>query len=215
MNKRTKKVLRMARIYLTSTLTNDSPQGSGLGVYLRTTMKRLNFSQIIGVHLAGLAFFAGIVIPQTKDMVSSLEVVRETQKNVIVVEQSASIFRWPLKQFGISQGFSMYHPGMDLTDPIETPIHPIADGVVAFVQYQGFGYGHHALITHENGMQSLYAHMSKVLVHEGDHVTKDTVIGFVGVTGWTTGSHLHFEIYQDGSPTNPMEILPEIKFEDR
>lgn len=215
MNHRTKKVLRRIRVYLMSTLTNDSPEGSGLGVYLRTAIKRMNFFQIIGVNLAGLAFFAGIVIPQTQDMASSLEVVRETQKNVIIVEQSASIFQWPLKEFGISQGFSVYHPGMDLTDPIGTPIYPIADGSVTWVKYLAFGYGSHVLITHDDGMQSLYAHMSKVLVQEGQRVTKNTQVGLIGITGWTTGSHLHFEVYQDGTPTNPMEILPEIKFEDR
>ena len=211
MNQRIKIIVRQVQIFLTSALTTDSPQGSGLGIYLRTTLKRLNFRQVLGVNLAGLAFFAGIVVPQTQEAMSTLEVVMETQKTVIVVEQSAGLFRWPLKEFGISQRFSVYHPGMDLTDPIGTSIFPIADGVVTWTKYLPYGYGSHVLITHNDGMQSLYAHMKKVLVREGQGVTKNTPLGFVGVTGWSSGSHLHFEIYQDGTPTNPMEVLPEIK----
>jgi len=150
-------------------------------------------------------------VPQTKEAISSLEVERKTVKTVIVVEQSAGTFQWPLREFGISQRFSVYHPGMDLTDPIDSPVRPIADGVVTWVRYIPYGYGNHVLITHNDGVQSLYAHMSQAAVHEGQYVKKNSLIGFVGVTGWSTGSHLHFEVYQDGIATNPMEVLPEIK----
>ena len=135
----------------------------------------------------------------------------ETVKPVIVVQQSAGIFQWPLTEFSISQEFSAYHPGMDLTDPIDTPIHPIADGVVTWTRYIPYGYGNHVLITHNDGVQSLYAHMSQIAVHEGQLVKKNSLIGFIGVTGWSTGSHLHLEVYQDGVATNPIEVLPEIK----
>jgi murein DD-endopeptidase MepM/ murein hydrolase activator NlpD len=144
---------------------------------------------------------------------SNLEVARETQKTVIVVEQSAGIFQWPLQEFGISQYFSVFHPGMDLTDPIGTYVYPIADGVVTWTKFLPYGYGYHVLVTHKNGLQSLYAHLSKVAVREGQGVTKNTQIGQVGISGWSTGSHLHFEVYQDGTPTNPVEILPIIKEE--
>jgi murein DD-endopeptidase MepM/ murein hydrolase activator NlpD len=182
-----------------------------LGIYLRTTLKRLNFRQLVGVNLAGFAFVAGIIVPSTQEAMASLEVARETQQTIIHVEQSAGIFQWPLREFAISQGFSVYHPGMDLTDPVGTNIYPIADGVVTWTKYLPYGYGSHVLITHNDGVQSLYAHMQKILVREGQGVTKNTPLGRVGVTGWSTGSHLHFEVYQDNTPTNPLEILPKIK----
>lgn len=203
--------LRHVRVFLTSALTTGSPEGSGLGIYLRLKLKRLDFKQVLGVNLAGFAFFSGIIIPQTQNAISNLEVVRETQETIILVEQSAGIFQWPLRQFGISQYFSLYHPGMDLTDPIGTPIYPVAEGVVIQTQFMPYGYGTHILIRHDDSIQSLYAHMSKILVREGQGVTKLTPLGYVGLTGRSTGSHLHFEMYQDGVPTNPTEILPEIK----
>jgi murein DD-endopeptidase MepM/ murein hydrolase activator NlpD len=211
MNQQVKVILRRVQIFLTSALTNGSPEGSGLGIYLRLKLKRLDFKQVLGVNLAGLAFFAGIVIPQTQELMSSFEVSQETTKTIIIVEPSAGVFQWPLRRFGISQSFSLYHPGMDLTDPIGTPIYPVAEGIVMQTLYIPYGYGTHILIQHGNNMYSLYAHMSKILVREGQGVTKNTPLGYVGVTGKTTGSHLHFEIYEDGTPTNPIEILPEIK----
>jgi murein DD-endopeptidase MepM/ murein hydrolase activator NlpD len=211
MNHTVKVILRQVLAFLTSTLTTTSPDGSGLGIYLRIRLKRLNFRQIVGVNLAGLAFFAGIILPQTQDAISNLEVSRDTQKTVVVVAQSAGMFQWPLQTFGISQQFSVFHPGMDLTDPIGTSVYSIGDGVVTWTKFLPYGYGYHVLVTHDNGLQSLYAHLKKVSVREGQGVTKKTQIGQVGVSGWSTGSHLHLEIYQDGTPTNPMEILPEIK----
>jgi murein DD-endopeptidase MepM/ murein hydrolase activator NlpD len=211
MNKRVKILLRQVHMFLTFALTTNSPEGSGLGIYLRMKLKRLNVRRVLGVNLAGLAFFAGIIIPQTQDAISNLEVGLKTVKPVIVVEQSAGMFQWPLREFGISQEFSFYHPAMDLTDPIDTPVRPIADGFVTWARYVPYGYGNHVLITHNDGVQSLYAHMSQISVHEGQYVTKNSLIGFVGITGWSTGSHLHFEVYQDGTATNPVEVLPEIK----
>lgn len=203
--------MKKIRSFLITTLTSATPRGSKLGLYIRKTLKHLNFRQILGVNLAGMAFFAGIIIPQSQEAISNLEVSLDTQKTVVVLQPSASLFQWPLQEFGISQMFSIYHPGMDLTNPIGTPIYPIADGIVSWTKNIPFGYSSHVLVTHDNGIQSLYAHMSKILVHEGSRVTKHTPLGLVGVTGWTTGSHLHFEVYQENAPTNPIEILPEIK----
>jgi murein DD-endopeptidase MepM/ murein hydrolase activator NlpD len=196
---------------LSTALTTKSEDGSGLGVFLRTKIKRPSFLQLLGINLAGLAFAGAVVIPQTQNAVSSMEVTFETQKNVIVVENVPSIYQWPMKQFGISQGFSYFHPGMDLTDPLGTPIYAIGDGVVTWTKYLPTGYGLHVLVTHSDGVQSLYAHLQKVTVKEGQGVTKNTQIGEMGLTGHTTGSHLHIEIYQDGTPTNPLEVLPALK----
>lgn len=192
-------------------LTSVSPKGSDLGIFLRRHLKHYNWRQAIGVNLAGFSFFAGIVLPQSQEALASLEVTRNTQKTVIVVETSASTYQWPLSKFDISQTFSYYHPGIDLTDPIGTPIYPIAAGRVNWVEFLPYGYGHHVLIVHEDGIKSLYAHMSDVYVKQDDQVQKNTAIGKVGITGRSTGSHLHLEIYQNDIPTNPVEVLPAIK----
>lgn len=191
--------------------TTVSPAGSGLGVFLRRATRQVKWRQAIGVNLAGLSFFAGVVLPQTGETLASLEIALNTPTNVVVIDTSSSHLQWPLKQFGISQQFSYYHPGIDLTDPIQTPIYPMNHGVVTWTKQSPYGYGKHILISHDNGMQSLYAHLSKIDVIEGDSVTKDTKVGEVGTTGWATGSHLHFEVYQDTTPVNPIEVLPAIK----
>jgi murein DD-endopeptidase MepM/ murein hydrolase activator NlpD len=198
---------------LTSALTTQSEEGSGLGISLRALLRRRKFSlrQVIGVNLAGFAFFAAIVVPQSQSMVSSLEVALIPQRNVITVDTAPSALQWPFHSFGISQVFSAVHPGMDLTNPLESPIYPVGDGVITWIKYLPYGYGYHLLITHADGLQSLYAHMNTIFVHEGQEVTKITKIGEVGLTGWTTGPHLHLEIYENSAPTNPIEVLPEIK----
>jgi murein DD-endopeptidase MepM/ murein hydrolase activator NlpD len=200
-------------LLLKTALTTQSEEGSGLGIFLRALLRKRHFSvrQVIGVNLAGFAFFAAVVIPQTQTMISGLEVAMTTQRNVVVVDATPSVFQWPFRQFGISQEFSTVHPAMDLTNPFGTPIYPIGDGVVTWIKYLPYGYGTHVFITHADGLQSLYAHMNKIYVHEGQTVTKTTKIGEIGLTGWTTGPHLHMEIYDNSTPTNPLEVLPEIK----
>lgn len=211
MKKSLKRPIRRLNAFLRKNLTSASPHGSRLGISLRKILRRFNWREAIGINLAGLAFFAGVIIPESQTMLASLEVTRETRETVIVVQTSGSTYQWPLSQFGISQPFSYYHPGMDLTDPIGTPIYPIDAGQVVWVEFLPYGYGHHVLVTHDDGIKSLYAHLSNVFVKSGDRVLKDTAIGQVGITGSSTGSHLHLEIYQHEIPTNPLEVLPAIK----
>ena len=63
------------------------------------------------------------------------------------------------------------------------------------------------MINHGSGFKSLYAHLAKITVNEGDEVDKNTVLGTVGSTGWSTGSHLHLEVYDNGRTFNPLTIL--------
>ena len=109
----------------------------------------------------------------------------------------------------LSQGFTYYHPGIDVEQAFDSPIHPFLDGVVYEAGFQGGGYGNYVLLDHKNGYFSLYAHLNHILVTKDEGVTQDTVIGTVGLTGNTTGSHLHFEIYENTIAVNPMTILPE------
>ena len=120
-------------------------------------------------------------------------------------------FQFPIKDknFVISQGFSFYHPGVDLDTNGKIPVYPIADGVVKQVNRWWVSFGHHVIIEHGNEIQSLYAHLSSIEVKVGDKVGQDTLIGRVGSTGWTTGDHLHLEIWQNGKPINPLEVLGE------
>jgi murein DD-endopeptidase MepM/ murein hydrolase activator NlpD len=108
---------------------------------------------------------------------------------------------------GISQGFHAFHPGIDLTAPVGSAIYPIADGVISFVGTLKTGYGRHVIVEHANGLVSLYAHMGKILVEEGQEVTKKMVLGEIGLTGRTTGYHLHLEVRKNGVVVNPLPYL--------
>ena len=108
---------------------------------------------------------------------------------------------------GVSQGFYAMHPGIDITAPLGSAIHPLSDGVVDSVDNFTEGYGRNVVVKQHNGLVSLYAHMGKIVVEEGQKVTRQTMLGEVGLTGRTTGPHLHLEIRKNGLPVNPLPYL--------
>ncbi len=119
-------------------------------------------------------------------------------------------FTWPLRG-GISQYPVWYHMALDITSPIGTPIVAAHSGRVVKVltgSWDG-GYGNNVLIETSEGYQSLYAHMSGVNVGIGQTVVGGgTVVGWVGMTGRTSGPHVHFEIRKNGAILNPLSFLP-------
>lgn len=178
---------------------------------IRSRIEKLHFRQFLGINLAGLAFAVAIVVPQTNDVWSAWAVSHDPPMVTIPYGPAESETRWPLTTFGISQIFRLGHPGMDLTAPYGTPVYPVADGTVEWTSYLSYGYGNHVFIKNNNQLQSLYAHLSKILVRPGEAVTKTTQIGLVGASGWATGYHVHFEVYQNGVPINPADVLPQIQ----
>ncbi len=99
------------------------------------------------------------------------------------------------------------HTGMDLALPIGTELRAVADGTVLFTRASTTGYGVHVVINHGGGVVTLYAHCSKILVGEGQKVTKGQAIALSGNTGRSTGPHLHLEFVIDGVPYNPRSYL--------
>ena len=100
------------------------------------------------------------------------------------------------------------HTGTDYAAPMGTPVRAIGDGVVIFVGRNG-GYGNMIDIRHRNGMVSRYGHMRNFApeMRPGLHVAMGSTIGFVGMTGWATGPHLHFEIRVGGVAHDPKLAL--------
>ncbi len=101
----------------------------------------------------------------------------------------------PLSSYVETQGIHGYN-AVDLAAPSGTPIVASATGDVVVAREGGWngGYGSYVVIQHDNGSQTLYAHMSKVSTYDGAHVVQGQVIGYVGQTGLATGPHVHFEI---------------------
>ena len=103
-------------------------------------------------------------------------------------------------------GEGEFHTGIDISAPIGTPIRAAADGVVKSAQMVN-GYGREVVIDHGNNVETCYAHMSGFAVSAGQPVVKGQVIGYVGVSGRTTGAHLHYEVRIRNTPVNPHKYL--------
>jgi murein DD-endopeptidase MepM/ murein hydrolase activator NlpD len=107
-----------------------------------------------------------------------------------------------------SQGYHKGHPGIDYAAEIYSPIHPITTGKVVHTGWEAGGYGITVVVDHDHGLFARYAHMAKTEVKVGDTVKTDTVIGEVGLTGHTTGPHVHVEIYDQNKNIDPEDFIP-------
>ena len=103
-------------------------------------------------------------------------------------------------------GHRTFHHGTDFAAGSGTAIYASRSGTVTDAGYDDV-YGYSVTINHGDGYSSLYAHMTHFVVSSGDYVTQGQVIGYVGSTGWSTGPHLHFSIYYNGSSVNPMNYV--------
>lgn len=103
-------------------------------------------------------------------------------------------------------GVKKLHTGIDIPAPTGTPAVAVANGTVIYSGVQGT-YGNTVMIKHDNGLVSLYAHNSSLVVRVGDKVKKGQVVSKIGSTGRSTGPHLHFEIRVNGTAQNPLSYL--------
>jgi murein DD-endopeptidase MepM/ murein hydrolase activator NlpD len=119
-------------------------------------------------------------------------------------------FIWPTTG-SISRCFTSYHRACDIANFSSPPIVAAAEGVVSAVyRYDVYGYGNAVVITHSNGIKTLYAHMAdgSITVSKGQIINQGGQIGTMGQTGLATGIHLHFEVVVDGVQSDPIQYLP-------
>ncbi len=139
------------------------------------------------------------------------EVVRPTPRAVVTTPDAGAVtalgtFIWPASG-GISQGYRFYHKAIDIANRGGGPIVAADSGSVVASGWDPSGYGNRVVIDHGNGFLTLYAHMSVLQVSGGQKVNRGDVLGQMGSTGRSTGTHLHFEIRKGGVLFNPMEYL--------
>ena len=119
-------------------------------------------------------------------------------------------FSWPLAGYGYGSITQYYgnngHMGLDIGIPYGTPIYAAESGQVISAEYH-WSWGNNVLIWHNGTYSTRYAHCSSLAVSAGEYVQKGQVIGYAGSTGNSTGPHLHFEVLQSGSTTNPFEYF--------
>ncbi|MXO91559.1 M23 family metallopeptidase [Pontixanthobacter aquaemixtae] len=126
--------------------------------------------------------------------------------------------RMPLDGSYMSSGYGMRthpvtggrrrHKGIDLAAPTGTPIYATADGTVSRAS-RFSSYGLYVSMEHGAGLQTRFAHMSRIAVADGQRVRKGEIIGYVGSTGRSTGPHLHYEVRIDGKAVNPVPYMVE------
>lgn len=183
---------------------------------LHKMLEHKRIRKVIGTNLALLviasSFIPSNVIAQNDQIGDD---VITTKNEPLVTLKGVSL---PVRgKFVITQGFWFFHPGIDIDGKTGDPVYPISVGKVEAVQHYRFfinseiatrDYGNAVLVDHGNGYKSLYAHLSKIYVEEGQEVTTDTELGEMGSTGHSTGDHLHLEIRDHGRPISPLTILP-------
>ena len=97
------------------------------------------------------------------------------------------------------------HSGVDFGARYGSPVYAATDGSVAYAGRKG-GYGNFIKVNHSGGLASGYAHLSRYAVSPGQRVRRGQIIGYVGSTGFSTGPHLHYELYRGGRPINPLSV---------
>ena len=122
------------------------------------------------------------------------------------VSQGARM-QWPSSSRRINQYFKFRHTGIDIDGNVGSPVYAADSGVVESVIYARYGYGYHIVINHGGGRETLYAHNAKMFVKPGQSVKRGQSIAVIGLTGRTTGAHLHFEVIVNGGKRNPLSYL--------
>jgi murein DD-endopeptidase MepM/ murein hydrolase activator NlpD len=136
---------------------------------------------------------------------------RETKTAVSKGSGGGGSYFWPV---GDGSGYiSAYmgdrrgHKGIDIASPYGTPVYAAETGKITLAGWNA-GYGNCIIISHDDGLTTLYGHMSKLAdIGSGDRVVRGQLIGFVGSTGQSTGNHLHFEVKSRGKYLNPTEYV--------
>ena len=120
--------------------------------------------------------------------------------------------RYPTDSRSISAGYpnyssGRYHGGIDFPVSTGSNVYAAASGTVILVKYLNSSYGRYLIIDHGDGLSTLYAHNSQILVSVGDKVSAGQVVAKSGSTGYSTGPHCHFEVRVNGSRVNPLNYL--------
>lgn len=154
----------------------------------------------------------------TEDMTRANRLLNQMdQLNLYRIAAQAAPFATPVHSaFRFTSGYGYrrdpktggrrLHKGVDFAGPVGTPLYATADGVIVHAGWSS-GYGRLVKIKHAFGIETRYAHMSKIIVNEGQRVSRGQRIGDMGASGRVTGPHLHYEVRVDGSAVNPMIFI--------
>lgn len=152
-----------------------------------------------------------LIARQSSSYDELVDLLRNKERRLQCIPAIQPILNRNLKQVASGFGWRVdpvfhtrrMHQGMDYSANKGTPVYATGDGTVSDCGYMQ-GYGNTVIINHGFGYTTMYAHLQKINVNRGQHVTRAQVIGNVGSTGKSTGPHLHYEVHYHGTPVNPV-----------
>jgi len=187
-----------------ATVNKKYRKGTFTGRFVRYLADHKGIRKVFAANFAIIAMVAAFTPQTTSIQAEGSELtILESQTNLVTQKG----MQYPVKTVKINQNYGFFHPGLDLGGPKGTAIDPIMPGVVSYAGWDKSGYGNLVVLTHKNGVDSYYAHLSKIEVKTGDVVDMNTEIGQMGATGHATGVHLHLEIHQKGVSLSPLTVL--------
>lgn len=128
----------------------------------------------------------------------------------VIPSRGSGTFAWPAEGGYISSKmghrWGSFHKGIDIARPNGYSIKAADNGIVTFTGRDGT-YGNKVVVNHQNGYETVYAHLASISVNEGQTVPRGSKLGIMGSTGRSTGTHLHFEVHKNGSNVNPLSYL--------
>lgn len=151
------------------------------------------------------------LVAQSKSFEELFELARNKEEMLASIPAIQPVRNDDLTRVASGYGYRIHpiykvrklHTGMDFAAPTGTEIFATGNGEVVDVESSNNGYGKHVIVRHGFGYETLYAHMSQILVRKGQKVKRGEIIGLVGSTGTSVGPHLHYEVIQNGTKVNP------------
>jgi len=182
-------------------------RGHKFSRFFRHIFEHKNIKKILGSNLALVVLASSTLTGSTsaQDTLEPESTVISNQEVHITTQRSVA---YPVDPAIVNQGYHFAHPGVDFEGVTGDPVNPILAGVVERIDHSKFALGNAVLVRHSGELSSIYAHLSKIDVEEGQAVTTYTKIGEVGTSGRAFGDHLHIEVYQNGHTINPFTVLP-------
>lgn len=201
------------KVFQTEPLSESERQAGTGGVEKYSSLKHLVNSDFIVSAAYNLDKMIDMMKVQTKSFESVIKLVKNKEKMLACIPTIQPIAVKDLIRHGSPFGYRFHpilhiyrmHAGEDLTAAEGTPIHATGKGKV-FTAGAQTGYGNVVKIDHGFGYTTVYAHMSKIAVKEGQKVNRGDIIGYVGCTGLSTSPHCHYEVRINNKPVNPVNF---------
>jgi murein DD-endopeptidase MepM/ murein hydrolase activator NlpD len=194
-------------------LQNQSYQSSaGLGEsgyngYERFSWNSFGAGGVLDRAAANLSYLQS-VIPERSDTLDLVEghIDRTNARPSIWPSRGRLSSGYGMRRIPYAQSGYQFHTGVDIVGAHGSDIMATANGKVSFTGYRSI-YGNLVIIDHGYGYETYYAHLSGFAVTAGEEIERGQVIGYMGASGRTTGTHLHYEVHHNGAPVNPYNYM--------